>query len=153
MPSRLPKIGGANSMQPLIAGLQAGHPDRRQRQHGPRLSRNSDVVLPLRQQRPRNTLCDGWMPPTMRLSCRPPPVTRWGEKVARNIAVSMGAPRRLVGTIMSGEQVKAAGVHYTMSLAHHLGRQVLAAQRQKSDVPAVVAGVLDGRINLPRQNC
>ena len=70
----------------------------------------------------------------------------WGEKIARNIAVSMGARAGLVGLIMSGAQVKAAGVHYTMSLAHHLGCQVIAAQRQKSDVPAAVADVLDGRV-------
>ena len=70
----------------------------------------------------------------------------WGEKIARNIAVSMGARAGLVSTIMSGAQVKATGVHYTMTLAHHLGSMVLEAQRQKSDVPAVVADVLDGQV-------
>ena len=68
----------------------------------------------------------------------------WGERIARNIAVSMGARAGLVSTIMSGAQLKASGVHFTMSLAHHLGARVLDAQAQKSYVPAVVASVLDG---------
>ena len=70
----------------------------------------------------------------------------WGEKVARNIAVSMGARAGLVSTIMTGAQLKASGVHYTMTLARHLGCQVIAAQRDKADVPAVVAETLDGRV-------
>ena len=70
----------------------------------------------------------------------------WAEKIARNIAVSMGARAGLAATIMSGAQVKAAGIHYTLSLAHHLGTQVIEAQRQKSDVPPVVADVLDGQV-------
>ena len=70
----------------------------------------------------------------------------WAEKMARNIAISMGARAGLAGTIMSGAQVKAAGVHYTLSLAHHLGAQVIEAQRQKSDVPAVVAAELEGEV-------
>jgi hypothetical protein len=71
---------------------------------------------------------------------------RWAEKIARNIAVSMGARAGLVASIMTGQQVKASGIHYTMTLAHHLGGQVLEAQRQKSDVPSVVADVLDGQV-------
>ena len=70
----------------------------------------------------------------------------WGEKIARNIAVSMGARAGLVSTIMNGAQLKATGVHYTMTLAHHLGCKVLDAQRQKSDVPEMVAQVLDGKV-------
>ena len=71
----------------------------------------------------------------------------WGERIARNIAVSMGARAGLVSTIMTGAQLKETGVHYTMTLAHHLGCQVLEAQRQKSDVPEVV-----GR-GIGRQGC
>lgn len=70
----------------------------------------------------------------------------WAEKMARNIAISMGARAGLAGTIMSGAQVKAAGVHYTLTLAHHLGARVIEAQRQKSDVPAEVANALEGEV-------
>ena len=45
------EIGGANSMQPMIGGLQAGIPYCGQRQYGARLPRDSNVVLPLRNQR------------------------------------------------------------------------------------------------------
>ena len=53
------EIGGANSMQPLNRRLASGHPHRRQRQHGARLSRNSDVVLSLWQRRDRRALRHG----------------------------------------------------------------------------------------------
>ena len=70
----------------------------------------------------------------------------WAEKIARNIAVSMGARAGLAATIMTGAQVKAAGVHYTLSLAHHLGAQVIEAQAQKAEVPVVVAEALEGQV-------
>ena len=66
--------------------------------------------------------------------------------MARNIAISMGARAGLVGTILSGAQLKASGVHYTMSLAHHLGERVIQAQARKADVPQVVADTLDGHV-------
>ena len=139
------EIGGANSMQPLIAGLQAGIPtidsDSMGRafpeiQMSAFLFGSSARVAPFAMVDVADNAAV--IPTTIS--------DLWAEKIARNIAVSMGARAGLVGVIMSGRQVKASGVHYTMSLAHHLGSRVIEAQGQKSDVPAVVADVLDGRI-------
>lgn len=139
------EIGGANSMQPLIVGLQAGIPtidsDSMGRafpeiQMSSFLFGSSATVTPFSMVDAANNAV---VIPTAISD-------KWSETIARNIAVSMGARAGLVGTIMTGEQVKQSGVHYTMTLAHHLGNQVIEAQQQKSDVPAVVADVLDGDV-------
>ena len=139
------EIGGANSMQPLIGGLQAGIP-----------TVDSDSMgraFPEIQMSSFLFDTDATAAPLAMVDAAdnaavvPAAVSDvWAEKMARNIAISMGARAGLAGTIMSGAQVKAAGVHYTLSLAHHLGAQVIEAQRQKSDVPAVVADALEGEV-------
>lgn len=139
------EIGGANSMQPLIVGLQAGIP-----------TIDSDSMgraFPEIQMSSFLFGSDATVPPFAMVDAAdnaaviPTAISDvWSEKIARNIAVSMGARAGLVSTIMTGAQVKQSGVHYTMTLAHHLGKQVIEAQRQKSDVPAVVADVLDGHV-------
>ncbi len=139
------EIGGANSMQPLIGGLQAGIP-----------TVDSDSMgraFPEIQMSSFLFDTDATAAPLAMVDAAdnaavvPAAVSDvWAEKMARNIAISMGARAGLAGTIMSGAQVKAAGVHYTLSLAHHLGAQVIEAQRQKSDVPAVVAAELEGEV-------
>ena len=139
------EIGGANSMQPLIVGLLAGTPvidsDSMGRafpelQMSSFLFGSSATVAPF-------AMVDA----ADNAAVIPSAISdKWSEKIARNIAVSMGARAGLVSTIMSGKQVKASGIHYTLTLAHQLGLSVIEAQHQKSDVPAVVADVLDGRI-------
>ena len=139
------EIGGANAMQPLIGGLQAGIPTIDSDSMGrafPEIQMSSFLFESGVTVAPY-AMVDA----ADNAAVVPQAVSDlWGEKIARNIAVSMGARAGLAGTIMSGAQVKAAGVHYTLSLAHHLGWQVLEAQRQKSDVPEVVANVLDGQV-------
>lgn len=139
------EIGGANSMQPLIAGLQAGIPtidtDSMGRafpeiQMSSFLFGSSATVAPFAMV---DAADNAVVIPTAIDD-------KWSEKIARNIAVSMGARAGLVSTIMSGKQVKEAGIHHVMTLAHYLGHQVLDAQEQKSDVPQVVADVLDGKV-------
>lgn len=139
------EIGGANSMQPLIAGLQAGIPvvD----------SDSMGRAFPEIQMSSFLFGTDATVTPFAMVDAAdnaaviPTAVSDlWSEKIARNIAVSMGARAGLVSTIMTGAQVKQAGVHYTMTLAHHLGKQVINAQQKKTDVPAVVADVLDGKV-------
>lgn len=139
------EIGGANSMQPLIVGLQAGIPTIDSDSMGrafPEIQMSSFLfskevsVTPLAMVDAADNAVV--IPHTVS--------DKWSERIARNVAVSMGARAGLVGTIMTGKQVKAIGVHYTMSLAHHLGCAVIDAQGQKDDVPAVVADVLDGHI-------
>ena len=139
------EIGGANSMQPLIAGLQAGIPTVDSDSMGrafPEIQMSSFLFGSSATAAPL-AMVDA----ADNAAVVPAAVSdRWAEKMARNIAVSMGARAGLVGTIMTGKQVKQSGVHYSMSLAHHLGRQVLEAQSQKSDVPEVVAEVLEGQV-------
>lgn len=139
------EIGGANSMQPLIGGLQAGIPTVDSDSMGrayPEIQMSSFLFDTSASAAPL-VMVDA----ADNAAVVPGAASdKWAEKIARNIAVSMGARAGLAGTIMSGAQVKAAGVHYTLSLAHHLGCQVLEAQRQKSDVPQVVAEVLDGEV-------
>jgi len=70
----------------------------------------------------------------------------WAERIARNVAVSMGARAALAGSLMTGAQLKAHGVHYTLTLAHHLGNRVLEAQQEHEDVPEVIAELLSGHV-------
>lgn len=139
------EIGGANSMQPLIGGLQAGIPtvdsDSMGRafpeiQMSSFLFDTSATAAPLAMV---DVADNAAVIPAAASDV-------WAERMARNIAVSMGARAGLAGTIMTGAQVKAAGVHYTLSLAHHLGSKVVEAQERKSEVPAVVADELDGEV-------
>ncbi len=139
------EIGGANSMQPLIAGLQTGIPTVDSDSMGrafPEIQMSSYLfgsdatVAPYAMvDAADNAAVVPWAASDL-----------WGERIARNIAVSMGARAGLVACMMSGAQLKAAGVHYTMTLAHQLGTKAIEAQQQKSDVPQVVADVLDGRV-------
>ncbi len=139
------EIGGANSMQPLIAGLQAGIPTVDSDSMGrafPEIQMSSFMFGSSATAAPL-AMVDA----ADNAAVVPAAISdRWAEKMARNIAVSMGARAGLAGTIMTGKQVKQSGVHYSMSLAHHLGRHVLDAQSQKSDVPQVVAEVLEGQV-------
>ncbi len=139
------EIGGANSMQPLIAGLLAGIPTVDSDSMGrafPEIQMSSFLFASSATAAPL-AMVDA----ADNAAVVPAAVSDvWAEKIARNIAISMGARAGLVGTIMSGAQVKAAGVHYKLSLAHHLGQQVIDAQAQKADVPAVIADSLQGRV-------
>ena len=139
------EIGGANSMQPLIAGLQAGIP-----------TVDSDSMgraFPEIQMSSYLFGSDATVAPYAMVDAAdnaavvPSAASDvWGERIARNIAVSMGARAGLAACMMTGAQLKASGVHYTMSLAHHLGTRAIEAQEQKSDVPQAVADVLDGQV-------
>lgn len=139
------EIGGANSMQPLIAGLQAGIPTVDSDSMGrafPEIQMSSFLFGSDAKVAPY-AMVDAADNAAVIPSAAS---DLWGERIARNIAVSMGARAGLVACMMSGAQLKAAGVHYTMSLAHHLGARAIEAQEQKSDVPQAVADVLDGKV-------
>ncbi len=139
------EIGGANSMQPLIGGLQAGIPTVDSDSMGrayPEIQMSSFLFDTSATAAPLAMVDAADNAAVLPHASS----DKWAETIARNIAVSMGARAGLAGTIMSGAQVKAAGVHYTLSLAHHLGSEVIAAQRQKADVPAVAADALDGAV-------
>ncbi len=139
------EIGGANSMQPLIGGLQVGIPTVDSDSMGrafPEIQMSSFLFDTSATAAPL-AMVDA----ADNAAVVPAAVSDvWAEKIARNIAVSMGARAGLAGTIMTGAQVKCAGVHYTLSLARRLGARVIEAQAQKSDVPPVVAAALDGQV-------
>ena len=139
------EIGGANSMQPLICGLQAGIPTVDSDSMGrafPEIQMSSFLFDSAATAAPL-AMVDA----ADRAAVVPSAVSDlWAEKMARNIAVSMGARAGLAASILTGAQVKAAGVHHSMSLAHHLGARVINAQARKADVPQVVADVLDGHV-------
>ena len=139
------EIGGSNSMQPLIAGLLAGIPTVDSDSMGrafPEIQMSTFLFGSDARATPF-AIVDA----ADNAAVVPSAVSDlWGERIARNIAVSMGARAGLVTTIMTGTQLKAAGVHYTMTLAHYLGGKAIEAQEQKSDVPQVVADVLDGQV-------
>lgn len=139
------EIGGANSMQPLIAGLLAGIPTVDSDSMGrafPEIQMSSFLFGSDATVTPY-ALVDA----ADRAAIVPQAVSDlWGERIARNIAVSMGARAGFASTIMNGAQVKQAGVHYTMTLAHHLGERVIEAREKKSDAPPVVADALEGQL-------
>ena len=139
------EIGGSNSLRPLLAGLQAGIPTVDSDGMGrafPEMQMStflfeSDVnVAPFAMvDAGDNALV---VPYTVS--------DIWAERIARNVAVSMGARAALAGSLMTGAQLKAHGVHYTLTLAHHLGNRVLEAQQEHEDVPEVIAELLSGHV-------
>jgi uncharacterized protein len=141
------EIGGANSMAPLVAGLQAGIPvvdgDSMGRafpelQMSTFLFNGDALVTPLAMVDAGGNVAV--IPKTS--------TAVWAERLARNLATRMGATAGLAGTVVTGAQVKKSGVHYTLSLASRIGHRVLQAQDAGEDVPEAVAAMLDGRILL-----
>ena len=137
------EIGGANSMQPLIAGRQLGIPTVDADGMGrafPEMQMSSFVFESEVSVAPYAIVDTAH-----RYALVPQTSSeKWGERVARNVAISMGARGALAGYVMDGRQLRATAVKYTLSLAHSLGSAVLATQGD--DVPAVVAERLQGKI-------
>ena len=139
------EIGGANAMQPLIAGLQAGIPTIDSDGMGrafPEVQMSSFLFDGTVSVAPFAMVDAG-------VNAVVVPHTAsnvWSERIARNIAVSMGARAGLAAFTLTGAQLKATGVHHTLTLAHNLGRRVLQAQAAHDNVPEVIADQLNGRI-------
>lgn len=141
------EIGGANSMQPLIAGLQAGIPTIDADGMGrafPEMQMNSFVfageeqlnVAPLAMvDAGVNAIVIPWTATPI-----------WAERLARNVAVSMGARAGLAGFVMTGKHVKKAGVRYTLTLAHQLGQRVLQSRKDGDNLPEMIADALAGEV-------
>ena len=72
----------------------------------------------------------------------------WSERLARNLATSMGATAGLAGVVLTGKQVRDYCVPYTMSLACNLGERVLQARAHGEDVSEVIASSLGGEVQL-----
>jgi DUF917 family protein len=139
------EIGGGNALGPLIAGLQAGIPTLDadgmgrafpEMQMSTYLFHNDVPVAPFTMVEARDNAVV--VPHTVSAV--------WAERIARNLAVSMGATAGLAGFVMTGAQFKAYCVPYTLSLAHRLGERVLTARRLGEDPPQVIADTLAGRV-------
>lgn len=139
------EIGGANSIQPLIAGLQAGIPTIDSDGMGrafPEIQMSSFLfdgalrATPLAMTDSRGTAVV--IPHTSD--------DFWAERLARNLVVSMGARAGMATLFMTGKQAKSYGVHYTLSLSHALGHRVLQARRDGVDLPEAIADMLNGQL-------
>ncbi len=141
------EVGGSNSINPIIAGLQVGIP-----------TVDSDGMgraFPEIQMSSFSFNGGVRVTPLAMADCRGASVVLphaeddfWAERIARNLATSMGARAGLAGSAMSGRQLKENGVHFTLSLAHALGRRVLAARRANEDIPKITAEMLAGEVLL-----
>ncbi|MEZ4657484.1 MAG: DUF917 domain-containing protein [Caldilineaceae bacterium] len=69
----------------------------------------------------------------------------WSERLARTLAINMGATAGLTGFVMSGKQFREYVVPYTLSLAHQVGAGCWIAQGG-CGCPEAVADILDGHI-------
>ncbi|MEZ4862062.1 MAG: DUF917 domain-containing protein [Caldilineaceae bacterium] len=139
------EIGGGNSLGPLVVGLQAGIPtvdaDGMGRafpevQMSSYLLHNDVLVAPFAMAEAR---ANGVVVPYTVNAL-------WAERIARNLAVSMGATAGLAGFVMTGAQFKAYCIPHTLSLAHELGQRVLQARANDEDAPQAIAATLAGRI-------
>ena len=140
------EIGGSNALGPLVAGLQAGLPTL----DGDGMGR----AFPELQMASFLFNSDVKVAPFVMVDAGKSSVVFshtvnavWAERLARVQATSMGATAGLVGLAMTGAQFKASCVPYTLSLAHTLGCEVLAARKNGADdVPARIAELLDGKV-------
>ena len=141
------EIGGANSMGPLIAGLQAGIPtvdgDGMGRafpelQMCSFLFQGDVMVAPL-------AMADAGVATAVIPETK---TAIWCERLARNLATSMGATAGLAGMVMTGRQVKEYCVPYTVSLACRLGERVIQARGKNENVSEVIAGSRGGKVQL-----
>ena len=141
------EIGGGNSIGPLIAGLQAGVPTIDADGMGrafPELPMTTflfnDEVKAAPMAMVDAAANEVVVPQTVDVA--------WAERIARTLAVSMGATAGLAGFVMTGAQFKRYCIPYTLTLARQIGQRVLDARRAGEDVPQVVADVLAGRVLL-----
>lgn len=141
------EIGGANSLAPLVAGIQAGLPivdcDSMGRAF-PELPMSTFLFEGGAAVTPLALVDAGGNAAVIPNTAS----SQWAERLARTLATSMGATAGLVGSVVTGAQVKQYGVLYTLSLAHHLGRRIVRARDEGDDVPAVIAATLQGKVLL-----
>lgn len=141
------EIGGANSLAPLVAGIQAGLPIVDCDSMGRAFPELPMSVFFFQAGVPVTPLAmvdaagnSAIIPYTVD--------AKWAERLARTLATSMGATAGLAGSMVTGAQVKQYGIHYTLSLSKYLGQRVLTAQANGDDVPTVIAQTLEGKIIL-----
>lgn len=68
----------------------------------------------------------------------------WTERIARSVAIDMGAAAFISLFVQTGAQVKKAMIPGTLALAEAIGRAVQTARRDKADPIAAILGVTSG---------
>ena len=139
------EIGGGNSMGPLIAGLQAAVPTVDADGMGrafPELPMTTFLFNDEISAAPFAMVDAG-------VNAVVVPTTvddAWAERIARTLAVSMGATAGLAGFVMTGAQFREYCIPYTLTLAWQIGQRVMDARRSGEDVPDAIADTLQGRV-------
>lgn len=139
------EIGGGNSMGPLIAGLQAGLPTVDADGMGrafPELPMTTFLFNDEVRAAPFAMVDAG-----VNAVVVPNTVDAfWAERIARTLAVSMGATAGLAGFVMTGRQFKRYCIPHTLTLAWRIGQEVLDARSAGADVPDAIVEKLQGRV-------
>src|SRR6201987_4140223 len=132
------EIGGGNAIQPLMAAAHLRLPvidaDTMGRAY-PEAQMTSVAVGELRPYP-----CVLYDPRGIEAVVTKVPNWRWMERVSRKICVEMGSIASTCKAPRTGREVKAWGIHFTVSKAIGIGRRVREAQRRHEDP---VAAVLD----------
>lgn len=138
------EIGGANSLIPLVCGLQLDLPvldgDGMGRAF-PELQMDNFAITGIStspfglSDSFGNTVIFDQVDSALR-----------AEQFGRAMTIQMGGSAALAMPTMSGRQVKAALIRGTLSLAKRLGHALLEARRRNQDIAEVVAAIGGGQV-------
>ena len=132
------EIGGGNGIQPLMAAAHLGLPvvdaDTMGRAY-PEAQMTSVAVGDLRPYP-----CVLYDPRGIEAVVTKVPSWKWMERASRKICAEMGSIASTCKAPRTGAEVKAWGIHFTVSKAIGIGRQVKEAQHRHEDP---IAAILD----------
>ncbi|HLB48270.1 MAG TPA: DUF917 domain-containing protein [Anaerolineales bacterium] len=138
------EIGGANSIEPMIAAALADLPmvdvDGMGRAF-PELQMNTFFIYGLKPW--PGALCDEKGNTVVFTDVQSP---LWLEKLARAGTVAMGCTAAFALPPITGQQVNAWGVKYTVSQVWRLGRTVIEARAEKRDPVAAILAHEHGKL-------
>jgi uncharacterized protein len=130
------EIGGGNSIQPLMAAAHLGLPvvdaDTMGRAY-PEAQMTSVAVGDLRPYP-----CVLYDPRGIEAVVTKVPNWKWMERVSRKICVEMGSIASTCKAPRTGAEVKAWGIHFTVTKAISIGRRVREARRRHEDPVAAI---------------
>jgi uncharacterized protein len=130
------EIGGGNGIQPLMAAAHLGLPvvdaDTMGRAY-PEAQMTSVAVGDLRPYP-----CVLYDPRGIEAVVTKVPSWKWMERVSRKICVEMGSIASTCKAPRTGREVKAWGIHFTVTKAIGIGHRVCKAQRLHEDPVATI---------------
>ncbi|HEV2334871.1 MAG TPA: DUF917 domain-containing protein [Stellaceae bacterium] len=137
------EIGGGNGIQPLMAAVHLGVPvvdaDTMGRAY-PEAQMTSVAVGDLLPYP-----CALYDPRGIEAVVTKVPSWKWMERASRKICVEMGSIASTCKAPRSGAEVKAWGIHFTVSKAIRIGRRVREAQRHHADPIAAILDEAQGK--------